>query len=217
MYLDAQFCDGIADNFTDQGDIGGAEDENLVQLPLYPPYFLFREWIFPNNLKFPCNGLLTGWIFRARNINFVPNNLPLWVVYYKTTGTNQLSFTLREGSGSINEMTEITDGVYQYSLQSPVQVEEGDVVGIQYEKFPLTRTAPLQLTFIDAGSGVDGPVSYRRYSSGTQFLVGNNAEDLESAVSTETRFTPLLTAVMSKFLAGYNIKYREALLTTSFI
>ena len=185
-------------------DIREAEDENLILLPTL--YFKFREWIFPNSLKFPCSGLLTGWIFRADNIIITPeNNLPLWVVYYRTTGTEQLSFTLREGSRNITGVTKIADGVFQYSLQSPVQVEEGDVVGIQYQEFPLIilgSNNPLLLSFLDAGSGADGPVSYLRSGSGTIFLVGSSSGDLAQFVSPHTRYTPLVTAVMSKYWTG---------------
>ena len=171
-------------------------DKNLALLPNTGLRNLFSEWIFPNSLKFPCRGLLTGWIFRAKNIVITPQtNLPLWVVYYRTTGIEQLSFTLREGSGNITGMTKIADGVFQYSLQSPVQVEEGDVVGIQYQEFPLQRTNPLQLSFIHA----DAPVSYWRFNSGTEFLVGYDSEDLELYVSAKTWYTPLVTVIMSKY------------------
>ena len=183
-------------------DIGETEDKNLILLPTIG--FKFREWIFPNSLKFPCKGLLTGWIFRADNILITSeNNFPLWVVYHRTTGTDQLSFTLREGSDRVVLVTKIPDGVYQYSLQSPVQVEEGDIVGINYQEFPLIvldSNNPLLLSFLDAGSGADGPVSYLRSGSGTLFLVRRNGEDLAQFVSSHTRYTPLVTAVMSKYL-----------------
>ena len=182
-------------------DIRAAVDKNLALLPTSGSQNLFREWIFPNSLKFPCSGLLTGWIFRADNIIITSkNNLPLWVVYYRITATNQLSFNLREGSGSIAGVTKIADGVYQYSLQSPVQVEEGDVVGIQYQEYPLPRTKPLHLLFTNGGSGINGPVSYWRPSNGTLFLVGSSSGDLAQFVSPHTRYTPLVTAVMSKYL-----------------
>ena len=76
---------------------------------------------FPNSLKFPCSGLLTGWIFRASNITITPeNNLPLWVVYYRTTGTDQLSFTLREGSGNIAGVTKMADGTWSVPVLTAV-------------------------------------------------------------------------------------------------
>ena len=179
-------------------DITEAMDENLIGLPNL--MLAFREWIFPNSLKFPCSGLLTGWIFRASNITITPeNNLPLWVVYYRTTGTDQLSFTLREGSRNITGVTKVADGVYQYSLQSPVQVEEGDVVGIQYQEFPSNSSNSLQLSFVDDG-GADGPVSYWRQASDFLFLVGNSSENLSSFVRVNTQYTPLVTTVMSKYL-----------------
>ena len=198
---------GIDDNFTKEVDIRGAKDENLTLLPntqLFPtiqPLIIFREWIFPNSLKFLCSGVLTGWIFRADNITITSeNNLPLWVVYNKITESNSQSFNLREGSGNITGVTKIADGVFQYSLQSPVQVEEGDVVGINYQEFPLINTNPLLLSFLDAGSGVDGPVSYMWQLRAMSFFIGSNGEDFEPFVSTNIRYTPLVSPIMSKYL-----------------
>ena len=68
--------------------------------------------------------------FRTNNKSILTESisLPLWVVYSRTFGTSQTSFQLKEGSLSLTGLSKIADGVYQYSLQSPLQVEEGDIV-----------------------------------------------------------------------------------------
>ena len=186
-------------------------ESTLTLLPR--PTLLFWEWIFPNSLKFPCSGLLGGWIFRANNNSVLTEsiNLPLWVVYSRTSGTSIKSFQLKEGSLSLTGLSKIADGVYQYSLQSPLQVEEGDIVGVRYQNLPESSTNPLLLSFIDGGSGADGPESYTRPFMGSLFVIADDNGMLPVFVTTDMRYTPLVTAVMSKCWCGVcvcdNIKY----------
>ena len=72
-------------------------------------------------------------------------------------------------------------------------------MGIQYQEFPSNSSNSLQLSFVD-DEGADGPVSYWQRTSDFLFLVGNSSEDLASSVRVNTQYTPLVTAVMSKYL-----------------
>lgn len=184
----AQFCKDIPDNFTAISEFRETNDADLVELP--SDEVDFTEWIFPNSLWFPCSGIVTGWIFRAESVNIdTIDRLPLWRIYtdFLTTPTNELDFIVKETTGSRDELSELSSGVYQYLLETPVEVEVGDIVGITYETISSDLSATLRPSFTD---GQDLAESYRRPFTGLIFDA--------SAIITEydTQHFPVVTAIM---------------------
>jgi hypothetical protein len=189
--LDPQFCAGDGDNFPAIPD-GNADD--YVSLPSAEVRFV--EWIFPTSLVFQCNGSIGGWLFRAKpdvDLNET-DRLPQWSIYRELlVTTNNLDFEViaRTGGGEDDRLVE-TDrsGVYRYTLNSPVNVKRGDVVGVSYDNSGDRR---LQLSFMDVS--VDErmtPLSYRRNFNARVFVAEAN-----SFITAEDRFMPFVTPIMA--------------------
>ena len=92
------------------------------------PFNNVRQWIFPS-MVFNCTGNITRWIFRAeetRNNNERVPRMSTWrsnPFTVPTTDFNRIS-----QSGSAEELTG-NGPVYEYVLQEPVAVQEGDILG----------------------------------------------------------------------------------------
>ena len=165
---------------TTPGIIPEADDQSLV-----------TQWLFPG-IKFTCNGNVTSWIFRAEvgrgpgSNNILPE-LPLMNIWRENANTplNPDDYQVEARSGSEEEL--VGDGpVYEYVLQSPVEVREDDVFGIF---LPYGGDERLRLLFSDLGDG-GAPISYRRT------VVGAIFDTL--AFDTDERYISLVTAVIGK-------------------
>lgn len=168
----------------------------LVSLPSASNNVEFTEWIFPNTIRFLCSGKVFGWKFRGVSANLSTiERLPRWTVYHETPATpgNNLDFAVRERSGNRNELVEIDPpGVYQYSLNSPVDVMSGDIVGVSYDNVP-TGNNQLQLSFLDMANF---STSYRRPFSGAIIgLFDANGP----AVTSDHRYIPLVIPIMGRY------------------
>ena len=183
----------MADNFTDIAQIREVTNARLIAAPSLTVGFV--EWIFPNSLRFPCSGLITRWIFRAETPERITDIVvPQWAVYYENDATisdGPGDYNIRNLSGSLRELTRMDTDVYQYELNNPVSVKEGDVLGIVYNNIVTLNI--LRLSFFDLGTEQENPLSYRRVFKGIVF----DAED--RFVQTESRYMPLVTAVMGKY------------------
>ena len=167
-----------------------AAEVDIVELPSDEVDFV--EWIFPNSLRFPCSGVVSGWIFRAEAVDLDSiDRLPLWRIYTENTATqtNLLDFRVKETTGSRDELSELSSGVYQYLLETPVEVEVGDIVGITYEAASDDLSTTLRPSFT---VGQDLAESYRRPFSALFLDVRFNS------VADDQHF-PVVTAIMGKW------------------
>ena len=100
-----------------------------------------------------------------------------------TTDFNRIS-----QSGSAGELT--GDGpVYEYALQEPVAVQEGDFLGFDLSP---EGDEELQFVFLDLGAG-NAPDSYAR------IVVGSNINIAARFVIRNQQYLPLITAVIGEF------------------
>ncbi len=185
--------------FTSTSDIYSLEETDFTLLPTKvsqsnSEIITFRRWLFHNTLVFNCTGNLSGWIFRGESVRNVGTitNLPLLQVYHETTGfLNQPRYDIRPGSEAVPSVSNrSTNGVYEYTLPSPVEVQEGDVVMIQYQQSPQLDTNFLQMAFSD--NATDG-VSRRDMRGGTFFEITDTVFQQD-----DDQYVPILTALMGK-------------------
>ena len=165
----------------------------------------FQEWIFPNSLRFGCRATILGWVFRvAQSISLNTINrfqLPRWNIYRQdrqsSSQLNNIQFELRRSTGSFNELVpEATDqpGVYRYMLNSPVDVEVGDLVGVSYDSFGGGN--PLPISFLEVGRGMRTPISFR-----STFIPSTTTELFSTFFADEeNRFVPLIAPILGKTL-----------------
>lgn len=114
--------------------------------------------------------------------------LPQWSIYREhtvTLGSNDYEVIAR--SGSLGEIKKLENGVYQYALNTPLDVEEGYIVGVSYNV--AAGRFPLKLSFQDSG---EIPVSYRRSFSLARMIL-DVRED-----TGDRRYLPLVTPIMGE-------------------
>ncbi len=194
LYSDGEFCAEVsAGLFPSREEVKAANGSDLVLFP--SSEVNFREWIFPNSFRFPCQGNITGWIFRSNEgiSDFSDRRLPQWSIYEDIAiNPNPTVFRLLRVSGSAGEISEMEmePGLYQYMLDTPVSVKFGDILGIRYE-----QSGPpfLRIGFQDMGTG-SRAVSFRRPGVGSVvFDTGNGV------LTRDTRYQPLVTVLVGKF------------------
>ena len=78
--------------------------------------------------------------------------------------------------------------MYEYVLQKPVEVQEGDILGIDLRS---SGTDELKFEFLDLGDG-NAPESYHRTNSG-RFI------DIAQSIASDRRYVPLITAVIGEY------------------
>lgn len=104
------------------------EGYNLTTLrPLFMGNLDPEQWIFPS-ITFTCNGTLTHWIFRGAGrhdeqglalTTWRPD--PFVATFRRVSITNRTTSRIAMYSGS----------VFVYELVEPVQVQPGDIVGVE--------------------------------------------------------------------------------------
>ncbi len=185
--------------FTSTSDIYSLKETGFTLLPtkvsLSNSEIIFQRWLFHDTLVFSCTGNLSGWIFRGESVRNVGTitNLPLLQVYHETTGfLNQPRYDIRPGSKAVPSVSNrSTNGVYEYTLPSPVEVLAGDVVMIQYQQSPQWDTNFLQMAFSD--NATDG-VSRRDRRGGDLFEITNTVFQQD-----DDQYVPILTALVGKY------------------
>ena len=152
---------------------------------------VFRRWLFPS-LRFSCSGVLGGWVFKAEPTDLSSvNNLPVLEVF-RMSLTNMNNFVYAEVPEvpAVKSISE--DGVYQYTLQLPVNVQAGDVVGVQYQDYPRSTNVFLQLAFLN---NTAGSRSYRSQSEGDGlYTIPRNG--VAQGFDIDTNYIPVITAIM---------------------
>jgi hypothetical protein len=116
-----------------------SNDDHERAVPLLGRYSENRveQWIFPS-LQFTCSGRVTKWRFRASLTSAqIPSpqcriNIGTW----RLNTTNSTTIYTRHTS-TAGRLPYITNndplGILTYELASPVQVEPGDIVGIEQQ------------------------------------------------------------------------------------
>ena len=152
------------------------------------PFNNVRQWIFPS-MVFNCTGNITRWIFRAEetgNNNERVPRMSTWRSNPFTTTTTDFSRTSQ--SGSAEELTG-NGPVYEYVLQEPVEIQEGDFLG-----FDLSPEGDEELQFVFQNFGVgNAPDSYARTIAGSNF---NTAAQL---ITRNQQYLPLITVVIGEY------------------
>jgi len=152
--------------------------------------FTVRQWVFPS-MVFNCIGNVTRWIFRAQDTGLNNGMFPqisTWrdVPFVRFTTLQRISV-----SGSAEELT--GDGpVYEYVLQEPVSVQEGDVLGIGLPVVNQNNVEQLDFEFRNLGDG-NAPNSYRRTFFGMSITFAS------PLVTTDRQYVPLITAVIGEY------------------
>jgi len=152
--------------------------------------FTVRQWVFPG-IVFNCIGNVTRWIFRAQGTGLNNGMFPqisTWrdVPFVRFTTLQRISV-----SGSAEELT--GDGpVYEYVLQEPVSVQEGDVLGIGLPVVNQNNVEQLDFEFRNLGDG-NAPNSYRRTFFGMSITFAS------PLVTTDRQYVPLITAVIGEY------------------
>ena len=154
------------------------------------PFNNVRQWIFPS-MVFNCTGNITRWIFRAEetgNNNERVPRMSTWrnLIFTPTT----TDFIRTSQSGSAAELTG-NGSVYEYVLQEPVEVQEGDFLGFDLSP---EGDEELQFVFLDLGVG-NAPDSYAR-----SFTVSNIDIASSQIVTRIRRYLPLITAVIGEYV-----------------
>ena len=96
-------------------------------------------------------------------------------------------FTRISRSGSAAELTG-NGSVYEYVLQEPVEIQEGDILGFDLSP---EGDEELQFVFLDLGIG-NAPDSYARTVAGNNFNTALAARN--------RRYLPLITAVIGEYV-----------------
>ena len=139
-------------------------------------------------MVFNCTGNITRWIFRAEETGNNNERVPRMSTWRERTFIPNVTtdFTQISRSGSAEELTG-NGPVYEYVLQEPVAVQEGDFLGFDLSP---EGDEELQFVFLDFGRG-NAPVSYPRVNVASQF-------DIRFTTMNQ-RFVPLITAVIGEY------------------
>ena len=150
------------------------------------PFINARQWVFPS-MVFNCTGNITRWIFRAEETGNNNERVPRMSTWRDHVSTPSVTtdFTQISQSGSAEELTG-NGPVYEYVLQEPVAVQEGDILGFDLSP----GDEELQFVFLDLGVG-NVPDSYRRNFA-------NSNIDIQRVLRNQ-RYLPLITAVIGEF------------------
>ena len=137
-------------------------------------------------MVFNCTGNITRWIFRAERIGNNNERVPRMSTWRDLTFTlTTTDYTRISRSGSAEELTG-NGPVYEYVLQEPVEVQEGDFLG-----FDLSARGDEELQFVFLDLGVrNAPDSYAR--SFTAMTINTQL------VTRNRQYAPLITAVIGE-------------------
>ncbi len=142
-----------------------------------------RVWLFPS-MNFSCRGNVTKWVFQAVGSGS-GTSMPQMQVWRENSA---LVYVLQSSSGTEDELSLVGESVYEFSLQSPVPVEEGDAFGVAFDKVSTRR---LLLQFRDFGLG-GAPESFLTPRTDNFFPTGGDQ------VAPNFQYLPLVTAVLGE-------------------
>ena len=156
-----------------------------------------EQWIFPN-LQFTCQGRLTKWTFRGvKGENFETSCSVDIKTWRRLDRFSSYAIEYEQVSATGANVRYITfssdESVFIYELIKPVQVQQGDIVGIS--KGVLCRSSDNfdNVLSLNISWSNSTNLSYRRYSGRTRFF-------LESPfIATKDDLVPLVIPVFGKF------------------
>ena len=152
-----------------------------------------RQWVFPS-MVFNCTGNITRWIFRAEETGNNNERVPQMSTWRNLTFTLSTTDFIRiSRSGSAEELTG-NGPVYEYVLQEPVEVQEGDFLGFDLSP---EGDEELQFVFLNLGVG-NAPDSYFRSFAGSNIDI-TPSRLLARLVARNQQYLPLITAVIGEF------------------
>ena len=140
---------------------------------------------------------IVGWEFAAEpTVESSARRLPQWSIYrnHSTTLDNELDFqVIARSEGSLEELQR---GLYRYTLQTPLEVERGDFLGVSFStSLLLLGRQQMQLLFRNSNSsGSEGVLSYRRKLTGSFLFDAGN----ELIVQSDSQHLPLVTPLLGK-------------------
>ena len=185
--VSSQYCtDGIVDPQN--------EDPNGL-VPLLGRFYVIRreQWIFPQ-LQFTCYGRLTRWIFRGVPGRDLAPPCRVELETWRLDNTSTFStIYLRQSTTAGNTQRILQDGtLFTYVLASPVQVQPGDIVGVEQ------GTSCSLSEFFDniLSRNISGTnstfLSYRSSQPGSTFFFRISSTDREQD------FIPLIEPIVGK-------------------
>ena len=145
-------------------------------------------------MVFNCTGNITRWIFRAERIGNNNDRVPKLTTWRELGFTRSITdFARISRSGSAEELTG-NGPVYEYVLQEPVEVQEGDFLGFDLSP---EGDEELQFVFLNLGVG-NAPDSYFRSFAGSNIDI-TPSRLLARLVARNQQYLPLITAVIGEF------------------
>lgn len=176
-----------------RGFLDPQDEDNYVQRRLVPLLsqqgsFPSQQRIFPN-IAFGCHGNLTKWIFRGVRGREAGVRLTTWRLI--DAQNSLLTRYIRVSVAQRNTARITLDGsVFTYELISPVQVQPGDILGI--EIWSVSRSIDV-LSLNVSGSSSNSSLSYRRFQR-----LGSVFEVPSQFISCELGYVPLISAVIGQ-------------------
>ena len=144
-----------------------------------------QQLLFPS-FSFMCNGSIVKWIFRAEKWNSGCNEFPELQVWRPAEGSTYE----KVNSTQVTVTDESESEVYEYSLEVPLLVQPGDVLGLLQPDKGVSR---LRVAYDDNGDSV-----YYVFSGSPENIVFG----IGDADMTKTD-TPLITLEICKFNSCY--------------
>ena len=149
-----------------------------------------RQLVFPD-IKFTCNGVITKWIVGVKddsdnNDEDSPSPTNSWQLQV-LRATGELNTYLRVDYTNIGSLS--GHGLFNLTVDSPLKVKKGDVLGVYYHRF----TDRVSLYNQDT----TGPQNY--YYMGADYRLSNPlTEDIFSVIPVPVYYYPLITVEISE-------------------
>lgn len=197
--MSSQRCtDGIVDP-------RNVEDPNKL-VPLLGQFYVIKQeqWIFPQ-FQFTCYGTLTRWIFRgvpARDLA-PPCRVELETWQFDNSSTFSIMYQ-RQSTTAGNIQRILQDGpIFTYVLASPVQVQPGDIVGIEQGTSCSSSLFFDNILSLNISGTTSTFQSYRNPHPSSTFNLRISSTDREQD------FIPLIEPVVGKWTCS-NIKNAQS-------
>ena len=152
-----------------------------------------EQWIFPE-MRFTCSGLLTTWIFRGIPGLSVVESCRVHLTTWRLDSRNTFATEYERVSTTERNTASVTEdeSFFTYELAKPVQVEPGDIVGVELDTFCGTSVAFDNILSVNVSGSGQTFSSYWRVSSSRSF-------HLEFSAEMEQDFIPLIQAITGQF------------------
>lgn len=149
-----------------------------------------EQWIFPS-MQFTCNGTLTKWVFRGRNVNANCRvDMQTWRLlgFFDATTTvyEQTSSTRKEGA-----TVTFNEPFFTYELDIPAKVVPGDLIGVEMRRSCITKGIRDNILSLEVSGRGNATLSFWERQSDPLFFT-----DSTNPIFTEMDIIPLVQAVI---------------------